>query len=76
MVNPDIKLDTTGKVCPLPAAETRKEIKKMLSGQVLEVRGDFECAAENVKLMAEKNGGQILAVETGKNYFKVVIKKL
>ncbi|OLS12194.1 MAG: SirA family protein [Promethearchaeota archaeon CR_4] len=76
MPNPDIRLDTTGQVCPMPAAETRKQIRKMEPGQVLEVTGDFECAAENIKLMAEKNGGQVIGVEMGKNYFKVIVKKV
>jgi TusA-related sulfurtransferase len=71
-----LKLDTTGAVCPIPAAETRKKLRGMKPGQVLEVTGDFDCAAENIKNIAEKNGGQVLGVETGNNFFKVVIKKI
>ncbi len=76
MGEPKLQLDTTGWVCPIPAAETRKRLRAMQPGQVLEVVGDFECAADNIKIMAEKNGGQILGVETRKNYFKVSIKKI
>ncbi len=60
----------------MPAAETRKKLRTMLPGQVLEVVGDFECAADNIKIMAEKNGGQVLGIETCKNFFKVTIKKI
>ena len=76
MGEPDIKLDTTGWVCPIPAAETRKKLQVMQPGQLLEVRGDFESAALNIKKMAEKNGGQVLSIETGKNFFKIIIKKI
>ncbi len=76
MGGPNFKLDTTGWVCPVPAAETRKKLRTMQPGQVLEVVGDFECAADNIQNMAEKNGGQVLGVETGKNHFKVIIKKI
>ncbi len=76
MGEPDVKLDTTGWVCPVPAAETRKKLRNMQPGQVLEVVGDFDCAAENIKNIAEKNGGQVLGVETSKNFFKVMIKKI
>ncbi len=76
MGEPNLKLDTTGWVCPVPAAETRKKLRTMQAGQVLEVIGDFDCAADNIKNMAEKNGGQVLGVETGKNFFKVTIKKI
>ena len=47
----------------------------MTSGQLLEVIGDFECAAENIKNMAEKNGGEVISTETAKNYFRVIIRK-
>ncbi|HMF33601.1 MAG TPA: sulfurtransferase TusA family protein [Candidatus Lokiarchaeia archaeon] len=75
-VEPDVKLDVTGEVCPMPAADTRKTMRNLSSGQILEVVGDFECAAENIRNMAEKNGGEVLTEETAKNYFRVVIKKL
>jgi TusA-related sulfurtransferase len=73
---PDVTLDVTGEVCPMPAADTRKALRQLTTGQVLEVTGDFECAADNIQNMAEKNGGEILTKETAKNYFRVVIKKL
>jgi len=69
------KLNVYGKVCPMPAAETRQALKKMQSGEILEVEGDFECAAENVVKMAEKNDGAVLSVEHSADHFKVVIKK-
>ncbi|MHA1340967.1 MAG: sulfurtransferase TusA family protein [Promethearchaeota archaeon] len=71
-----IKLNVTGKVCPLPAAETRKALKKMDSGQILEIEGDFEPALENVIKMAEKNGAKVLEKEKKENYFRCVVKKL
>jgi TusA-related sulfurtransferase len=51
-------------------------MRALTSGQILEVTGDFECAADNIQNMAEKNGGEVLVKETAKNYFRVVIKKL
>ena len=53
-----IKLDVKGQVCPIPAAETKKRLKTMSSGQLLEIEGDFECACENVEKIAQKNGAK------------------
>ncbi len=71
----DIFLDVKGKVCPMPAAETRKTIKKMNVGQILEVIGDFEQAIENVINIARKNGAEIVESESSTNYFRVILKK-
>jgi tRNA 2-thiouridine synthesizing protein A len=77
MVEPErvIKLNVFGKVCPMPAAETRQALRNMNSGDFLEVEGDFECAAENVAKIAEKNDGNVLSIEHNTNYYKVIIKK-
>ncbi|MHA1585099.1 MAG: sulfurtransferase TusA family protein [Promethearchaeota archaeon] len=72
----DYILDVNGKVCPMPAAETRKIIKKMQPGENVEIKGDFSLAIDNVIHMAEINGGKVLEKETGENYFRVLVKKI
>ena len=69
-------LNVKGEVCPIPAAETRRALKSISMGQVLEIIGDFEDACENVVNMAKKNGGEIMCVEHSPNYFRVVVKKV
>ena len=69
-------LDANGLVCPMPAAETRKTLKNMQAGDILEVHGDFSPAIENVIRMAEKMGGKIVEKEAAENFFRVVIRKL
>jgi tRNA 2-thiouridine synthesizing protein A len=69
-------LNLNGKVCPMPAAETRKVLKKMQAGEKIEIFGDFEPAIENVIKMAEKNKGIVLESEQKSNYFRVLIKKI
>lgn len=72
----DKKLDLNGKVCPVPAAETRKMLKMMEPGQILEIIGDFEPALENVINMAQKNNGEVIEKESHTNFFRVVVKKI
>lgn len=74
-IHVDKKLDVTGQVCPIPAAETRKALKTLDSGKTLEVIGDFCPALENVIAMAQKNGAELLFKESGDNYFKAILRK-
>lgn len=72
----DIELNTKGQVCPMPAALTRKALKEMISGQIIEIKGDFELAIDNVINMINKNAGEILETEKKENYFRVLAKKI
>ncbi|MHA1718244.1 MAG: sulfurtransferase TusA family protein, partial [Promethearchaeota archaeon] len=40
----DIKIDAYNKVCPIPAALTKKAAIKMEKGQTIEIEGDFTLA--------------------------------
>lgn len=74
-IEPDFILDVNGTVCPIPAANTRKFLRKMERGKILEIVGDFEPALVNVIKMAEKNGAEILEQESKTDFFRVVVKK-
>ena len=74
-IEPDFILDVNGTVCPMPAANTRKFLRNMESGKILEIVGDFEPALVNVIKMAEKNGAEILEQESKTDFFRVVVKK-
>ena len=41
MSNVETQVDTSGQACPVPVLLTRRGLKKIESGQVLEVIGDF-----------------------------------
>ncbi|MFX0187348.1 MAG: sulfurtransferase TusA family protein [Candidatus Hodarchaeota archaeon] len=69
------KLDCSGLVCPIPVAQTKKQMNKMNSGDVLEVSGDFCEAGENIKRYVEKHGGEVLKFNSdGKNYYLKIQK--
>lgn len=74
-MNIDVKVDANKKVCPMPAALTRKALKKMKSKEIMEIIGDFDPALENVITMVAKNGGKVLEQEKKENFFRVVAEK-
>ncbi len=63
----DVKVDANKKVCPMPAALTRKALKKMKSKEIVEIIGDFDLAMENVINMVVKNNGKVLEQEKKEN---------
>ena len=68
-------LDCSGMVCPQPVAKTKKLLKSIETGEIINISGDFCEAAENIKRYVEKNGGKVLSIKTeGQNYYLKVQK--
>ena len=56
-------LDVRGEVCPYPDVKTQRKVKKMKSGDVLEVLIDYPLSAERIPRSMEKQGHEALKVE-------------
>jgi tRNA 2-thiouridine synthesizing protein A len=59
----DITLDAVGKKCPMPVLMTKKELKKMSSGQVLELIVDDKGALKDVPALLTKTGDELLTTK-------------
>ncbi len=60
---PDSTIDVRGEMCPYPDIKTRKKLKEMGSGQVLEVLTDYPLSLERIPRNVEKEGHKVLKVE-------------
>lgn len=58
----------------MPVLLTRKKIKEIGSGKILEIIGDFQPSKENLRRFLEKEGHEILEFEENSNKYKFVIK--
>ncbi|MBD3193863.1 MAG: hypothetical protein GF317_02330 [Candidatus Lokiarchaeota archaeon] len=68
-------LNCEGMVCPMPVAKTKRRLNKMEIGEILEIKGDFAEASENIKRFVEKQGHSVLEYKVdGEEYF-LKIKK-
>lgn len=69
------KLDCSGLVCPMPVAKTKRKLRSLESGEILEVSGDFCEAGENIKRFVEKHGDEVLEFRAkGDNYYLKIQK--
>ncbi|MCF6767805.1 sulfurtransferase TusA family protein [Thiotrichales bacterium 19S11-10] len=59
----DVLLDLKGLSCPLPILKAKKQLKKMIKGEVLKVLATDPTALEDFKAFARQSGHHILDIK-------------
>ena len=70
------ELNCSNMVCPMPVAKTKKKLAEMENGDILEVRGDFLEASENIARYAENHGAKVLECNLNGENYHLKIQKL
>lgn len=70
---PDQKLDATGLKCPMPVLRARRLLKRMASGELLEVRADDPASAKDFPAFCETTGDALeeTAADGGTLIFRI-----
>ena len=72
----DVSVDTRGMNCPQPLIETRKKLRKMAPGQVLEVVGDHAMSRKEIPMAMQDTGEKVLEIKDEANgSWKILIQK-
>ena len=71
----DITLDARGKKCPMPVLMTKKELRKMGTGQVLEVLADDKGALKDIPALLSKTGDDLIETKEDESVLTFTIKK-
>ncbi len=75
-VKVDKTLDVRGEVCPVPDVETRRALKSMNSGEILEVLIDYPLSKERIPANVQKEGNEVIAIEDlGPSEWRILIRK-
>jgi TusA-related sulfurtransferase len=69
-------LDCIGLYCPMPIVKTADEIKKLKTGEVLEVVADDKGIKLDMPAWCEATGHEFLGVEESDGQIRVYVKKL
>ncbi|PEJ47970.1 hypothetical protein CN692_24490 [Bacillus sp. AFS002410] len=65
-IKSNVKLDAKGLACPMPIVKTRKAMKELENGQVIEVQATDRGSKADIKAWAESTGNQYLGtIENG-----------
>jgi tRNA 2-thiouridine synthesizing protein A len=68
-------LDYTGLRCPMPVLKTKKELKNINSGEVIEVIADDIGAKKDIPAMLNKTGNELVEIREDNGNLIFVIKK-
>ena len=71
----DVTLNALGKKCPMPILLTKKELKKMSSGQTLELIVDDKGALKDIPAMCNTTGNILESTNESDAEIHFVIKK-
>jgi tRNA 2-thiouridine synthesizing protein A len=74
-ITPDETLDCRGLSCPMPLLKVKKTLKKMKSGQILEILGTDPGSKKDIPDYAKKQGDDFLGMEDESGYTRFLVKK-
>ncbi len=75
MVDITDTLDCTGDVCPYPDVKSKRKVKKMKSGEVLEILVDYPLSAERIPETMKSLGHEVLSVDkTEDSSWKILVQ--
>jgi tRNA 2-thiouridine synthesizing protein A len=69
------KLDLTGLKCPLPALKTRKALKTLKAGDLLEVRCTDPLSAIDIPNLLRETGDKLETTERAEHEIMFLIEK-
>jgi TusA-related sulfurtransferase len=71
----ELKVDVTGETCPVPLVELRKALKKVESGDTVEVVGTHPASKKEIPMAVEALGLELLDVEEKEGVWRIKIRK-
>ncbi len=74
-IKPDKVIDVKGLRCPMPLFKTKKALKNMQPGQVLEVIADDQTTKSTLSAYLEHSGDELLGIVEEKGTIHHFIKK-
>ncbi|WP_018233825.1 sulfurtransferase TusA family protein [Thioalkalivibrio thiocyanodenitrificans] len=74
-IRADSKLDTSGKCCPMPIVETNVAMKKINSGQVLEIIATDPGTLTDIPAWCERTGHTLMRSGESEGVIQFYVKK-
>ena len=72
----ELKVDCSGKNCPVPLIEMRKAVKKAAKGDVVEITGDHPASKKEIPMAVESLGQELLEVRESGDRWTIRIRKV
>jgi len=72
---PNRRLDLLGFFCPVPVHETRKILKEMKEGELLEVVGDDPETLQDMPALCDRISADLISIVEESGEYKFLIRK-
>ena len=72
----DIKVDCSGKNCPVPLIEMRKALRKAAQGDVVEITGDHSASKKEIPMAVEALGQELVDIREDGVKWTIRIRKV
>ncbi len=73
--NPDQVLDARGLSCPMPILKTKKIMKEMQTGQILEIKSTDPGTANDLPSFLARSGDQLLDSQESQGFVSYYVQK-
>ena len=73
---PNRRLDLLGFFCPVPVHQTRKILKEMKEGELLEVLGDDPETLHDMPALCERISAALISIVEESGEYRFLIKKM
>jgi tRNA 2-thiouridine synthesizing protein A len=74
-IKADSKLDTSGKCCPMPIVETNVAMKKINSGEILEITATDPGTLTDIPSWCERTGHTLIKSAESNGTIQFYVKK-
>jgi len=74
-IKADSKLDTSGKCCPMPIVETNMAMKKINSGEILEITATDPGTLSDIPSWCERMGHTLVGSGESNGVIQFYVKK-
>ena len=71
----EIKVDCTGKTCPIPLVETRKALRKAKEGDIMEVIGTHPSSKKEIPMAVKALGLELMDIQEKDGVWKIRIRR-
>ena len=72
----EIMVYCKGMNCPTPLVETRKALRKVVKGDIIEITGDHPASKREIPMAVAAQGQELLDIREEGNKWSIRIKKV
>jgi len=75
LANEITRLDATGLQCPLPVLRTRKALKSVSSGELMEILATDPAAPADFEAFCKETNHSVVSIDEADGVYRIILRK-